>query len=148
MPHYGRDIGAWKNPARETIHNLIKEAGTIAIVGLSPKPERPSYRVAEYLKQNGYRIIPVRPAVKEILGEAVYADLKSIPVKVDIVDVFRKADAAMDIINESIKIGARAVWLQESIVSPEAFVFGEKAGLTMIMDRCIKKEHQALLGRG
>jgi len=148
MPHYGSDIGSWKNPPPETIRNLIKDAETIAIVGLSPESERPSYRVAEYLKQNGYRIIPVRPVVKEILGEIVYPDLKSIPEKVDIVDVFRKAEVAMEITEASIKIGARAVWLQESIVSPEAFAFGEEAGLTMIMDRCLKKEHRALLGRG
>ncbi len=114
---------------------------------MSPNPDRPSYNVAEYLKIWGYKVIPVNPKEKEIMGQKAYADLQTIPDKIDIVDVFRKPEAAIGIVNEAIAIGAMAVWLQETVISYEAFRAGEEAGLVMVMDRCMFKEHGRLLGQ-
>lgn len=125
---------------------LLKEAGNIAVVGLSSNPARPSHNVASYLKGMGYRIFPVNPHESEILGQKSFASLDQIKEKIDIVDVFRKPAAAPEIIRQAVAIGAGAVWLQESVVSPEAFRIGDEAGLTMIMDRCMFKEHSRLIG--
>lgn len=138
--------GGWANPPPEKIKELLKNSKTIAVVGLSPKPDRASNGVSEYLQKQGYRIIPVNPREKEILGEKSYSDLTSIPDRVDIVDVFRRPEAAPGIVEEAIAMGAGAVWLQEGVVSEAAFEAGSRAGLIMIMDRCIFKTHRQLFG--
>ncbi|MBC9786201.1 thioredoxin-disulfide reductase [Heliobacterium chlorum] len=120
---------------------------TIAVVGLSDKPQRASYHVAEYLKEQGYRIIPVNPAVSEVLGEKSYPDLASIPadIEIDVVDVFRRSEDVLPIAQQAIARGAEVLWLQESVVNEEAARLAESAGLTVVMDRCMLKEYQAWL---
>ncbi|AKX95280.1 CoA-binding protein [Neomoorella thermoacetica] len=115
----------------------------IAIVGLSDKEDRPSYQVARYLQDHGFRIIPVNPAVETILGEKAYPDLEAIPadIPIDIVDVFRRAEAVPPIVDAAIKRGVPVIWLQEGVVHEEAAARARAAGLEVIMDRCIKKEH-------
>ncbi len=146
MPVYDGVGGGWKNPDDGVIKKLLDQSRTIAVVGMSSNPDRPSHGVSEYLLSIGYNVIPVNPKEKEIMSQRAYPDLKSIPEKVDIVDVFRKPDAAPDIVKEAVEIGASAVWLQESVISFDAFAAGEKAGLIMVMDRCIFKEHHRLFG--
>ena len=123
---------------------ILKDNKTIAIVGLSSNPERPSYRVASYMKEKGYKIIPVNPNEKEVLGEACYPDLSSIPGHVDVVDIFRKSEDCPPIAREAVKIGADVVWMQEGVVSEEAATCARDAGLKVVMDKCIKKEHEKL----
>ncbi len=128
----------------EVISKILKESKTIAVVGLSPEPGRPSHGVAAYLKgKAGYKIIPVNPAVPEVLGEKSYPDLKSIPVnvKVDVVDIFRRPEFVQQIVEDAIKIGAKAVWMQEGIINEEAAKRARDAGLIVVMDRCMMKEH-------
>ncbi|MEM7374628.1 MAG: CoA-binding protein [Bacteroidota bacterium] len=129
----------FQNP--RTIQRLLGEAKTIAMVGLSDKPHRPSYFVATYLQSEGYRVIPVNPRAKEILGETSYPDLKSIPFPVDMVDIFRRASECPAIVQDAIDIGAKSVWMQLRIVHPESAQLALDAGLDAIMDRCIKMEH-------
>lgn len=123
---------------------ILKSSRVVAIVGLSAKPDRPSFRVANYLKEHGYKIIPVNPMEKEILGEVCYPDLSSIPEKVDVVDIFRRPEDIPPIVEEAIKIGAKVVWMQEGIVNEAAAKRAGEAGLKVVMDRCMKKEHQKL----
>ncbi len=131
----------------KVISKILKESKTIAVVGLSPEPNRPSHGVAVYLKSKaGYKIIPVNPAVPEVLGEKSYPDLKSIPVnvKVDVVDIFRRPEFVQQIVDDAIKIGAKAVWMQEGIINEEAAKLARGAGLLVVMDRCMMKEHAKL----
>ena len=127
-----------------TIPELLKTSRTIAVVGLSSRRFRPSYGVAEYMQRNGYRIIPVNPFVQDVLGEKCYPDLDSIPVRVDIVDIFRRAEFVPEIVEAAIRIGARAVWMQEGVVHEEAAKKARAAGLEVVMDRCILKDHRRL----
>ena len=127
------------------IEKVLKESKTIAVVGLSPNPARPSYGVARYMQQQGYRIIPVNPTVEEVLGERSYPDLASIPERVDVVDIFRRSEDVPTIVEEAIRVGASAVWMQEGVVSEEAAERARQAGLAVVMDRCILKEHKRLL---
>ncbi|MBI5747235.1 MAG: CoA-binding protein [Nitrospirae bacterium] len=131
--------------ADKDIKGILDEYRTVAVVGLSPKEDRPSYNVAKYLKSKGYRIIPVNPNAREVLGEASYPDLKSIPEKVDIVDIFRRSEDVPPIVDEAIAIGAKVVWMQEGIINHEATERARKAGLEVIMDRCMLKEHKRLI---
>lgn len=147
MPIYDGVTGGWKNPGDGIIKNLLNQSRCVAVVGISPDPNRPSFRVSEYLLKCGYRVIPVNPSEKVILGQKAYPDLGSIPEKAEIVGVFRRPEAAVDLVKEAIAISSGAVWLQESIVSYDAFKIGEEAGLVMIMDRCMFKEHSRLLGK-
>ncbi|MDP2718225.1 MAG: CoA-binding protein [Dehalococcoidia bacterium] len=124
---------------------ILRNARSIAIVGASSKPERPSYRVAKYLKEKGYKIFPVNPGEKEILGEPCYPDLKSILQPVDVVDIFRRSEDVLPIIDFSIEIGAKAVWMQEGVRNDEAAEKARKAGLRVVMDRCIMKAHKDLI---
>ena len=124
-----------------TIPELLKTSRTIAVVGLSSKRFRPSYGVAEYMQRNGFRIIPVNPFVQSVLGEKCYPDLDNIPERVDIVDIFRRAEFVPEIVDAAIRIGARAVWMQEGVVHEEAAARAAAAGLAVVMDRCILKEH-------
>ncbi len=123
---------------------IFEDSKVIAVVGLSANPERPSHRVAEYLKGNGYTIIPVNPSIESTLDEKSYPDLSSIPVKVDVVDIFRKPDDVLPIVEEAVKIGARTVWMQEGVVNEEAAEYARNAGLRVVMDRCMLKEHQRI----
>jgi predicted CoA-binding protein len=134
----------WQNRSSEEISNLLRSAKTIAIVGLSAEPGRPSHGVARYLQEVGFKIIPVNPNESEILGEKAYPDLQSIPEDIDIVDVFRKPSEALPLVEDAHQKGVKAVWLQEGVVSPEAFKKGEKYGLIMVMDKCMFKEHMKL----
>jgi predicted CoA-binding protein len=127
-----------------TIPELLKTSRTIAVVGLSSKRFRPSYGVAEYMQRNGYRIIPVNPFVQAVLGEKCYSDLDSIPERVDIVDIFRRAEFVPEIVEAAIRIGARAVWMQEGVVHEEAAARAVGAGLAVVMDRCILKDHRRI----
>lgn len=126
---------------RETINRILDECRTIAVVGLSSNPDRPSYGVARYMQQRGYRIIPVNPNEAEVLGEKAYPALTAIEDKVDLVDIFRRSDEAGAHVDDAIRIGALAVWLQEEVIDEAAAERAEKAGLLVVMDRCILKEH-------
>jgi len=131
----------------QLIKTLLRKSETIAIVGLSPKPERPSNAVAAYLIDHGYNVIPVNPGQHEILGRTCYPDLTSIPVEVDIVDIFRKALDVSPSVHQALKIGARAIWMQLGIVNEAAARLAEDSGLVVIMDRCLKIDHSRLLSR-
>jgi predicted CoA-binding protein len=124
---------------------LLRASRTIAVVGLSHKRSRPSYGVSEYMQNAGYRIIPVNPLETEVLGEKAYATLEEIPEPVDLVDVFRRSEFVPEIVESAIRIGAKAIWLQEDVVHEQAATRGREAGLTVVMDRCILKEHRRLL---
>jgi predicted CoA-binding protein len=128
-----------------SIAEILRQARTIAVVGLSGKPWRPSYGVAEYLQRAGYRIIPVNPNESEVLGEKAYPSLEAIPEGVDIVNVFRRSEFVPEIVEAAIRIGARVVWLQEGVRHDEAAEKARQAGLDVIQDRCILKEHRRLL---
>ena len=117
-----------------TEEQILKECHTIAVVGISPDPERPSHHVAQYMKRAGYKIIPVNPNVKEVLGEICYPSLSDVPGPVEIVDVFRRSDAVVPIIDEAIKKKAKAVWLQEGVISEEAKKKAKAAGLDYVED--------------
>ena len=125
-----------------TIETILKQSKTIAVVGLSPKPDRASYGVASYMQSAGYRIVPVRPGEEEILGEKVYESLREIPFPVDIVDVFRRSETVGPIADEAIEIGAKVLWLQEGVTHPDAEEKARAAGLAVVSDRCILKEHR------
>lgn len=123
---------------------LLDTTRTIAVVGLSEKPDRPSHHVSAYMQAQGYRIIPVNPSVVSILGERSYPTLRDIPEPVDMVDVFRRSDAVPEIVQEAIAIGAKSIWLQEGVVHEAAASEAQAAGLAVVMDRCILKEHMRL----
>lgn len=125
----------------DPITDLLKTSRTIAVVGLSSRRQRPSYGVAEYMQTAGYRIIPVNPNEAEVLGEKCYPRLEDITEKVDVVDIFRRSEFVPEIVESAIRIGARAVWMQEGVVHPAAADRARKAGLVVVMDSCILKEH-------
>ena len=128
-----------------TIRKILKDSKTIAVVGLSPKPHRPSHQVASYLMEAGYTIIPVNPGQDAILGQTCYPSLRDIPSPVDMVDIFRRLEAILPIVEDAIDIGAKFIWMQEGIINMEAAVKAEAAGLTVVMDRCTKIDHMCLL---
>ena len=136
---------AFQNPSPEEIKALLQRVKTIAVVGLSPKPDRPSYGVSRAMQRFGYRIVPVRPAVDGVLGEKAYARLADIPFPVDLVDVFREVSAIPGVVDECIAIGAPAIWIQEGIVHADAAGKARAAGLAVVMDRCIYKEYIMLM---
>jgi uncharacterized protein len=121
---------------------ILHSAHTIAVVGLSGKRYRPSYGVAEYLMRSGYRIIPVNPEETEVLGEKCYPDLDSVPGRVDVVDIFRRSEFVPEIVEAAIRKGASAIWMQEGVIHEEAAQRAREAGLTVVMDRCILKDHR------
>jgi predicted CoA-binding protein len=128
------------------IKSVLKKSKTVAVVGLSPRKERDSHRVAKYLQGQGYRIIPVNPNAEEVLGERSYPDLASVPEPIDIVDVFRRSEAVPEIVEEAIKVGARTVWMQQGVIHEEAAARAREAGLQVVMDRCMMVEHRRYFG--
>lgn len=138
---------SFTNPDADAIRELLQSIRTIAVVGLSPKPSRPSYCVAEAMQGFGYRIIPVRPAVDELLGEKAYPDLYALPETPDLVDVFRASEHVVPIVDACIELGIRAIWLQDGVINKPAAEKALAAGITVIMDRCIYRDYLQLLGR-
>ena len=126
------------------VSDILGAAKTIAVVGLSSKRYRPSYGVTEYMQRMGYRIIPVNPMEREVLGERAYAKLEDVKEPVDIVDIFRRPEFVPDIVESAIRIGAKCVWMQEDVIHEEAAARAQAAGLAVVMDRCILKEHQRM----
>jgi uncharacterized protein len=124
------------------IGEIIKDARTIAVVGLSANPDRPSHDVASYLKRAGFTIIPVNPSLTEVLGEKCYSSLRDVPVPIDIVDCFRKREDIPPIVEEAIAAGAKCVWMQSGIANEAAAKRARDAGLSVVMDRCLKVEHR------
>jgi uncharacterized protein len=125
----------------DDIDEILKNSRTVAIVGVSPKDDRPSYRVASYLKSQGYDMIPVNPACSEVLGETSYPDLLSVPRPVDVVDIFRRSEDVPPIVEQAIRIEAKVVWMQEGVVNEAAARMAQQAGLKVVMDHCMRKEH-------
>jgi predicted CoA-binding protein len=136
---------SFENPPPEEIRALLERVKTIAVVGLSPKADRPSHRIARRLQGWGYRVIPVRPAIAEVLGERAYARLADLPTKPDLVDVFRSADEIGPLVDECIALGLPAIWIQEGIVNEEAAARARAAGMFVVMDRCIAVEYRGLM---
>jgi len=131
----------FKNPSPEELKALLQRIKTIAVVGLSPKPDRPSFGVSQAMQRFGYRIVPVRPALDSALGEKAYAKLADIPFPVDLVNVFREAAAIPGVVEEALAINAPAIWIQEGIVHDAGAEKARTAGLTVVMDRCIYKDY-------
>lgn len=127
----------------DEIGELLKRAKTIAIVGLSDNPLRPSYGVAAYMQQHGFRIIPVNPAIKGALGEKAVASLSDIKDKIDIVDIFRRSEFVPEIVDEAIRLKVPAIWMQEGVIHESASQKARNSGIFVVMDRCILKEHRA-----
>ncbi len=130
----------FSNPDPDQIRQLLCGVRSIAVVGLSPNQNRPSYRVASGLKSLGYRIIPVRPMIAEVLGEKAYPDLESLPALPDIVDVFRAPEHVPAIVDSCIRLGIRNLWLQDGVIHEEAAQRAQKAGITVVMDRCMWRD--------
>lgn len=137
----------FENPSDAEVRALLTAARTIAVVGLSPRPERPSHRIARRLRDWGYRVIPVRPGIAEVLGEKAYARLSDVPEKIDLVDVFRAAREVDPLVEQCIALDLRAIWIQEGIVNVPAAQRARDAGMFVVMDRCIAVEHRRLMGR-
>ena len=132
--------------SKADIKSILEESKTVAVVGLSPREERDSHRVAKYLQSQGYRIIPVNPNADEILGERSYPDLASIPEPIDVVDVFRGSEAVPEIVEVAIQVGAKTVWMQMGVIHEEAAARAREAGLQVVMDRCMMVEHRRHFG--
>lgn len=130
------------------IDKILKDSHVVAVVGLSANKERPSYGVSAYLKKHGYKVIPVNPNEDTILGESCYTSLALIDEQVDIVDIFRRSEEVAGIVDEAIKMGAKVVWMQEGVVDEEAAKKARDAGLEVIMDMCMMKEHRRMMKKG
>ena len=128
------------------LRQILTTAKTVACVGVSSNPEKPSYGIFQYLAEAGYRMIPVNPTAPEILGRPSYPSVRLIPEKIDVVQVFRKPEDVPPVVEQAIQAGAKVVWMQEGVVNEEAAAQAEKAGLKVVMDRCMMKTHQRLLG--
>lgn len=126
------------------IREILQKSRTVAVVGLSPNPERDSHEVARYLQEAGYKIIPINPKADEILGEKAYPDLASVPEKIDVVDIFRKPEHVPPIVDEAINAGAKTVWMQLGVINEDAAKKAAEAGLDVVMDRCMLREHKRL----
>ncbi len=127
--------------SHETIQRILEECQTIAVVGLSSDPSRPSNSVSDYMRRKGYKVIPVNPNETEVFGEKSYPDLAAVPEKIDLVDVFRRSNEAGKAVDEAIAVGAKAVWLQEGVIDRAAAQRALDAGLLVVMDRCWLKDH-------
>jgi predicted CoA-binding protein len=133
-------------PAADPITELLKRAQTIAVVGLSNSPLRPSHGVSAYMQTQGYRIIPVNPEIKGALGEKAYPSLNDVPEKIDIVNIFRRPEFVDEVMDQAIRLKVPAVWMQEEVINEPAAEKARKAGILVVMDRCILKEHKARFG--
>lgn len=133
------------NATDEEVAAILRQAKTIAVVGISHKEERDSHKVAKYLKEHGYRMIPVNPKYKEVLGEICYPDLKSVPERIDVVDIFRNLEAIPEIVDEAIRVGAGAVWMQLGLAHNQAAEKARCSGLKVVMNKCTKIEHQKMV---
>ena len=132
------------NPQPEQICALLKSVKTIAVVGFSPKPGRPSHSIARRMQGYGYRIIPVRPGISEGLGEKAYPDLASVPVRIDLVNVFRASKYIPEVVDQCLRLGLKNIWMQENIWNEEAAARAQAAGMTVVMDRCIMRDYTRL----
>ena len=139
MPH--------QNPSPDEIRQILADTKVIAVVGLSDNPARPSFEVASYLQQHGYRILPINPNVSQVLGELAYARLTDAPKPIDVVEIFRRSEAVPEIIEQAIAIGARVIWMQDGVVHEAAAASARQAGLQVVMDRCMLRDHQHLAPR-
>ena len=139
-------LGMSSSPQPDPIADLLQRSKTIAVVGLSNSPMRPSYGVSAYMQSNGYRIIPVNPKIKDALGETAYASLLDVPEKVDIVNIFRRPEFVEEIVDQAIQLKIPAIWMQEEVINEKAADKARKAGIFVIMDRCILKDHKARFG--
>jgi len=139
------DTGHALQPSDQQIKDLLSRAHTIAVVGLSSSRVRASYGVSQYMQSAGYRIIPVNPNEQQVLGEKAYARLEDIPEKIDVVEVFRRPEFVPEVVDAAIRVGARAIWMQEGVADEAAAQRAREAGLFVIMDSCILKEHRRLL---
>jgi predicted CoA-binding protein len=139
-----KEIVKMSDAGPEEIRDILQSARTVAVVGLSDKPHRPSHGVAAYLQAHGYRIIPVNPAVREVLGEKAYARLEDVPEKIDVVDVFRRPEHVPEVVDAAIAVGAKVVWLQDGVVHEAAAAKARAAGLRVVMDKCMLREHRWL----
>lgn len=135
----------YTNPSKESMKDVLSRAKTIAVVGLSDNPERTSHQIAAYLQQQGYQIIPVNPRITEVLGEKAYPDLQSVPVSIDIVNIFRRSEEVKGIVQEAIQVGAKAVWAQQGVRDDEAAEEAVSHGLFTVMDQCIAVAHSVLV---
>jgi predicted CoA-binding protein len=128
----------------ERIAQLLKSAKTIAVVGLSSSPLKPSHGVSAYMQAQGYRIIPVNPEISSVLGEKAYPSLKAVPEKIDIVNIFRRPENVPPVVDEAIELRVPAIWMQETVIHEQAAEKARKAGIFVVMDSCILKEHRRL----
>jgi len=132
-------------PSDQQVKDLLQNAHTIAVVGLSSSRLRASYGVSQYMQSAGYRIIPVNPNEQEVLGEKSYARLEDVPEKIDVVDVFRRSEFVPEIVDAAIRVGAHAIWMQDGVVNETAAQRARDAGLFVVMDDCILREHRRLI---
>ena len=139
-------VETFQNPPEEQLKDLLKRVRSIAVVGLSPRPNRPSHQVAAQMQRFGYRIIPVRPAVESVLGEKAYPSLGEVPEKVDLVDVFRAPEYVDAIVDECIAMGLPAIWLQDGVVNVPAARCAREAGMIVVMDRCVYRDYLRFFG--
>jgi len=130
-------------PQTDFVSELLKRAKTIAVVGLSNDPMRPSFGVSAYMQSQGYRIIPVNPQIESCLGEKAYASLLEVREKIDIVNIFRRAEFVEEVVDQAIQLGVPAIWMQEDVIHDKAAEKARKNGIFVVMDRCILKEHRA-----
>ena len=136
------------SPSDDEIIEILRPPKTIAVVGISDRPERDSYDVAKYLQDQGYKVIPVNPMLERVLNRTCYPSLRAIPDRIDIVDIFRRSEAVPEIVDEAIAVGAKVVWMQLGVVHEAAAEVAQQAGLRAVMYRCIKRDHNRLLGNG
>lgn len=136
---------AWENPANEELKTILETAKTIAVVGLSNNQEKTAYQIAELMQQQGYRIIPVNPVVKEVLGEKAYPSLAEVPEKIDIINVFRRPEYLPEVAEDASKTDCRVFWAQQGIINEEAYHYLKEKDFTVIMDLCIKVVHSLLV---
>jgi uncharacterized protein len=131
------------SPESDPIADLLQKSKTIAVVGLSCNPMRPSHGVSAYMQSHGYRIIPVNPNITECLGQKAYASLLDVPQKIDIVDIFRRSEFVAEVVDQAIQLKVPAVWMQEEVIHEKAAAKARQAGIFVVMDRCILKEHRS-----
>ncbi|HSB49514.1 MAG TPA: CoA-binding protein [Burkholderiales bacterium] len=134
--------GAFENPGEEERCALLRRVRTIAVVGLSPNPSRPSYGVSQAMQGFGYTIVPVHPGAREVLGAKAYPRLKAVPVPIDLVNVFRRAEHIDQVVDECLDLGLKSIWIQEGIVNEPAALRALEAGMTVVMDRCIYRDYR------